>query len=274
MARILTVALGAGFRCDAEVTVSELVQIAYRDHLSDLPNPTYVAVFTVEPLLGRGLLSVELPLAMSVVDRTLGGPGDAPHPHRPLTEIELGLLGELTDRLLAGLAAGWVPVTAFTAIATRQESNPALAKAAPQGTPMVVVTMRIALGTETGNVRLAIPFASVESVITSFTGQGVQSPAPLPDPDAMAESLSERLLDVSVNVGMRFPSVPLTSEEIVSLCVGDIIPLGHPVGHALEMAAEGVAYATAYPGRRGKRLACLIVDTISEDDHLMREHAR
>ncbi len=61
--------------------------------MSPLATPTYMAILAVDPLPGQGIFHLPLPAAMEIVDRLLGGPGNAgAHPDRPMTEIEVGVL--------------------------------------------------------------------------------------------------------------------------------------------------------------------------------------
>ena len=59
-----------------------------------------------------------------------------------------------------------------------------------------------------------------------------------------------------------FGSVTLTSGEIVSLREGDVLPLHHKVDDPLTVTAVGQPLLSATPGKRGKRLAVLIVDPV------------
>jgi flagellar motor switch protein FliM len=46
--------------------------------------------------------------------------------------------------------------------------------------------------------------------------------------------------------------------DIVDLRPGDVLPLDHRVDAPLEVSVGGVPRFAARPGRRGKRLACVI----------------
>jgi flagellar motor switch protein FliM len=67
---------------------------------------------------------------------------------------------------------------------------------------------------------------------------------------------------VPVEVSVRFGSVTLTSAEIVGLREGDVLPLHHRVEEPLTLTAVGQPMLRATPGKRGKRLAVMIVDPV------------
>jgi flagellar motor switch protein FliM len=72
------------------------------------------------------------------------------------------------------------------------------------------------------------------------------------------------LSDVSVELSVSFDHVELTSTEIIGLRVGDVVPLSHPVSKPVTVSVDGVDCYDAVTGRRGKRLACVIVGTHEE----------
>ena len=65
---------------------------------------------------------------------------------------------------------------------------------------------------------------------------------------------------------MRFDAVALSSAEIVGLQVGDIVPLDHSIEQPVTITVDDVTCNKAVTGRRGKRLACLVVDAAEEHD--------
>ena len=73
-----------------------------------------------------------------------------------------------------------------------------------------------------------------------------------------------------VELSVSFDQVALTSSDIIGLRVGDVVPLNHPVNKPVTVSVDGVECYDAVTGRRGKRLACLIVGT--HEEHHDHEH--
>jgi flagellar motor switch protein FliM len=76
--------------------------------------------------------------------------------------------------------------------------------------------------------------------------------------------LENAVSDVPVELSVSFDHVALTSSEIIALRVGDVVPLSHAVTKPVTVSVDGVECYEAVTGRRGKRLACLIVGTHEE----------
>ena len=124
---------------------------------------------------------------------------------------------------------------------------------------MVVVDFEVTLGDEAGVLTLCVPLAAVEPSLDSFSGSSLRV-----DADARS-SLAGALLDVPVDVSVQFKAVNLASSEILDLIVGDVIPLRHGIDEPLAVIAAGVPTVLAMPGRRGRRLACVVVDPDQEN---------
>jgi flagellar motor switch protein FliM len=86
--------------------LADLQIVAYQKLTENLPGPTHITLFKVEPLKGTGLLLIPPHLGLSLVDRLLGGSGRTTEPVRDLSEIEVALIVQVADlvRSLAGNA--------------------------------------------------------------------------------------------------------------------------------------------------------------------------
>jgi flagellar motor switch protein FliM len=255
----MTTVLATRLRCSAHVTFGTPEQVTYAEFMLTTPDPAALAVLALGPTHATGVLRLELPLAMTTVDRLLGGTGVGPHPERALSDIEQRLLRSILDPLAAELGLAFAPVVALDPAVVRQESKPQLVRGASPDSTMVVVDFEVMLGDEGGIVTLCVPLAAVEPSLDSFSGSSLGV-----DVDARAD-IAGALLDVPVDVSVQFQPVGLASSEILDLIVGDVIPLRHSVDAPLTLVAAGVRTVSAMPGRRGRRLACVVVDPDQEN---------
>jgi flagellar motor switch protein FliM len=63
-----------------------------------------------------------------------------------------------------------------------------------------------------------------------------------------------------VDVAVEFSQIALTPREILSLAVGDVLPLRHPTNSPLRITSGGMAFAYGVPGSTGKHVACRVVE--------------
>ena len=89
--RSLAARLAIFLRLEFSLSLAKVHIDTYQKFIETLPNPSYITLFKTEPLKGAGLLVVPPRLALTLVDRLLGGPGQMPPDNRDLTDIEVAL---------------------------------------------------------------------------------------------------------------------------------------------------------------------------------------
>ena len=87
-------------RTPVEIEVVSADQVSYREFVTSIPTPSLLSIVTMEPFEGNAVMELNLPLALSIIDRLVGGPGTQRPKARELTEIEHALLANVTDILL------------------------------------------------------------------------------------------------------------------------------------------------------------------------------
>src|ERR1035441_4552072 len=87
--RSLAARLAIFLRLEFSLSLAKVHIETYQKFIEALSNPSYITLFKTEPLKGAGLLVVPPRLALTLVDRLLGGPGQMPPDNRDLTDIEV-----------------------------------------------------------------------------------------------------------------------------------------------------------------------------------------
>lgn len=263
-ARQFTTVLSSTLRTVSTVSLRNVGQLTYDEYIRDIPNPSYLALVSLAPLTGASIFHLPLPVAMAAVDRLLGGTGTGATPNRPLTDIEAVLMRDLMGRILHELAYGFESLTAITPKLLQQEFNPQFAQIAAATDMCVCMTYDVRVGAQQGEATLCVPFASIQPVLDEVAGSSLLVGRAASDPRAVYQALAARIGMAPVEVSVRFDEVTLSSAEIVDLQPGDVLPLGHGTDVPLTVSVAGQDAFSAMAGRRGKRLACLIVDTGTE----------
>lgn len=266
-ARQVATVFASSLRVISQVTVIGIEQVPWREFASSTPDPSYLAVITLDPLPGTGVLHLPSSMVMAAVDLLLGGTGRGPLPNRGLTEIEAGLVKDLMSRALRELALAIEPLMAVEAKVIQQESDLQFVQIAGAADPTVLSTYELRIGDTVGTASLCLPVSTIQPLLDVAQQLArAKSRTRADDGQAARSIVTARLLETEVDVSVCFRQVQLTSDDILDLAVGDVLPLNHPVADPLTMFAEGQPVLSARPGRRGKRLACVVVDLSSEDD--------
>ena len=259
-ARQATTILTTFLRAGARLELVGIEQYSYDDYLATLPDTTFITTFTLEPLAGKGLLAYPLDMAMAIVDHMLGGSGRAEQPNRPMTAMETAITTHLLSRLLEEFSAAFAQITEIQPALHGFEYNPQLAQAASGSDTVMVATFGMSVGSRDGEATLMLPFSSFAASLNNAASPQLSESA-LAKRRRAAEALTERLNLVPVDVSVRFAPLSVSSADLLSLAVGDVLLLRHPPDSPLEVTTNDVTFAYAIASNHRRRLAAAIVPT-------------
>ncbi len=264
-ARQFTTILSTTLRSVSQVSVASIDHVSYDEYVRSCPDPSFMAILSVDPLPGAGILQLPLGIAMAAIDRLLGGNGEGNQPARALTDIESMLMRELISRVLRELDYAFESLAKVSTSIVQLEFNPQFAQVAAPSDMVVVATFDVRIGGQEAPATLCLPFTALQPVLEQVTGNALFADRK-GDPEESARAVAAGLTGVPVDVAVRFDPVTLTSSEILNLRVGDVLPLRHPVSLPLSVCAADRTCASAVPGSKGRRLAFMIVEPDNDKD--------
>ncbi|MDK3257397.1 flagellar motor switch protein FliM [Blastococcus capsensis] len=259
-ARQATTILTTFLRAGARLELDGIEQFSYDDYIGALPNPSFISTFSMEPLAGKGLLAFPLDIAMAMVDHMLGGSGVAAQPNRPMTAMETTITNHLLERLLDEFASSLSSVTEIQPVLVGREYNPQLAQAAAGSDTVMVASFAMAVGSREGEATVVLPFSSFAQALNNAASPQLSESARLKRQRAR-EALIERLNLVPVDVSVRFAPLTVSSSDLLSLAVDDVLLLRHARDSPLEVTTNDVTFAYAIATNHRRRLAASIVPT-------------
>ena len=240
--RLFGVDLSTYIRSEVDITMSPVQQWSWDDMLNALPEPYCAARLTMPPMVGTGLISIDVPLAIAIVEKLLGGAGVAEERSEPLTEVELSLLTELNNRAANDLAEALsLEVVETRPVTARQESRLELIRAAPGRQLLIALEFEIDMKSARGQIRIAIPADALISKLEGFSGTS---------PTSATVADTGRLEECPVEASVRFNETDLPSRTIVQLTPGQVIRLEHPIDEPLTLYVGHVPYLSGLAGSR------------------------
>jgi flagellar motor switch protein FliM len=252
-------ALSALLRSIVEVKLTSVDQLTYSEFVFSLENPTCFNLLRAEPLEGNFILDLNPSILYPIIDRLLGGGKDsAPIARRPLTEIELRLVGRITSLFLHELKHAWENVLALKLSVERVESNPQLVQIVPPNEVVILVSFEVGLGELRGMINLCIPFNTIERVSSKLAANNWAS-YNRTGATAQSRALIGRQIDRSlVDVVVTLAETSITTDDLIGLRVGDIIATDKDTHMPLDVAVQGVnkflASAGALKGTKAIRV--------------------
>ena len=257
-ARQTTTVLTSALHAVCQVSVASVEQQTYGEYVESLANPTYMTLYSMQPVAGTGVLEIPLGATMACVDHLLGGPGGAEQPQRPLTEIEGTVVSDLIERLLAELRYAMWSMVPLEPSVTKTEYSPQFAQAAAASDVMVVASFDLRQNGVDHVMTLCLPYTGLQPYLSVTEHPSVSHRERIERAHSQA-LLHERMNEVPIDVSVRFRRTLADPEELADLQVGDVVRLQHPAAAPLDVTAADITFAHATAGTQGKRLACLVV---------------
>lgn len=255
-ARAMASSLGATLRGLVQVEVMGLEQVTFDDYVRSAPSPSVLAVVSCDPLPVPVVSDLDVGLALSIVDRMVGGAGVTNLGRRP-TELETHLLQEVFEGLTDALQRALRPYIETTPSLLGIEHNPQLVQIAGPSDLAVVLTFRVTIvqGAHTeGVLTLCYPVSALEPILSQLGGHrhaaGEESVGEPP--------LAPLLADTSVEVRVRFGDAWLPAGQLAALAPGDVVRLGLDPDDPVTADVEGHVVARGHVGRARRRLALLV----------------
>ncbi len=269
-ARLVGTQLSGRLRIPISVKVTSIEQSLYEEYVELLPQETFLNVISMQPLEGNLLLQLPNDLAIAMIDRLLGGRGQAlDRPHEP-TEIEIALLRSVSVGFLDALRDAWANLGTVTPALESIALAPHLAQVAGPSDVVVVALLEAQLGQHVGAFSVAIPAVMLEAVLPRLSTQ-VWLPASRRQRrvEQARELLAARLMQVPVPVVGVLGEARLSVSDVIGLQAGDVIPLQTCEHGAVRLVVMGQPKFEGRMGLSRRRLAVEVTTVIEEKTDAM-----
>lgn len=259
MGRALTTTLSGLLRAAVHISEPWVEQRTYQEFLRDVHEPAILAIFRADPLPGNALLEIDPHVGFVMIDRMLGGPGEATDSaNRPVTEIELVVVQRVVTTFLNTWREAWGHIAELHVKAGGIETNPLFAQVSAPNDIVLVITVSCQVGRQEGDVRLCLPFAMLEPLLGRLGSPQWEQREATPDGGRNRRKIAEQLTAVTVPASVELGSVHLSLARVLELGPGDVLSLGVGVGDPVPLRVHGQIKYLAKVGRRGSRLAAVI----------------
>jgi len=250
--------LAGRLREETVVEVDSVEQGSFGGFLSRLPSPCAAYILSLAAQGGtQGVLQMDLDLAFRLVERFLGGSGEAPPvPPRPLTPIERRVVRIAADRVAGTADEVWRDYLALELGVTGFESLPETLEALPQEDPVLVGTFRVQVGPLRTHLRLCLPLLPLKPFFSG--GRGRKGSVLHGSPDERKNevaALAESVREARVLIQARLPEARVPVSVLSRLQEGNLVHLGLPTDVPLDVLVAGQKRFAGAPGRKGPALA-------------------
>lgn len=259
--RALAARLAIFLRLEFTVQLAKVQIAAYQKFTESLSNQTHITLFRADPLKGVGLLVISPRLALSLVDRLLGGAGQMPETPRDLSEIEIALTDQLATLLLNEWCNHWPEMKELRPVLLGHENNSRFLQTAPPDTSMLILTMDAGIGDQLEPVQLAFPYATVEPLMRQLSPA---LPGAEPPPARPGKPVWNREFDeVKVTASAQWQGLKISAAEITRMKLGDVLMLAPGCATEVQLRLSHIPKFLGKPGMCGGKWAVQLTESLS-----------
>jgi flagellar motor switch protein FliM len=221
--RSLAARMAIFLRLEFSLTLTKVHIESYQKFTDSLPNPAYITLFKTEPLKGASLLVIPPRLALTLVDRLLGGPGLMPPDNRDLTDIEVALSDQSAMLILSEWCNHWPEMRDLHATILGHENNCKFLQSSPPDTSMLILTVAVSISEQNETFQIVFPYATLEPLMRLLNPEltGAAAPAPRPIKPRWNAGFDE----VKVPLTAEWQGLQMSAGDITRLRPGDVIGL-------------------------------------------------
>jgi flagellar motor switch protein FliM len=264
IAQSITMALSGYLRLNLEVNILSLGELTFEVFRNSLPNPTMINVLSLSPIQEKGIGTMDMKLAFSLVDRMLGGPGKTLEKVRTLTTIEQSLLDNVVKRFLDQVALGWKELCSFQPVVESREMDPQFVQVIPSSEMVLVATFSLTAPGELdpGELCFCIPFISLENVISKVGNQFRFAAMKRTQSPAQRKHLDKIIKQSTLEVVCELGTATQTIGDIMDMKVGDVLVLDQAHDALLPARIAGRERMIGRPGIIGRKAGFLVEKVI------------
>jgi flagellar motor switch protein FliM len=245
--------LTAELRVPLELEVLTSTQLTWANAHAAVPANSTAAIFNVEPIGTRMLLSTESTLLLGAIELLLGGTIDGGVKERRMTDIDQALGRHFLERLLAQLTLIWTDVAGLSLSLETVDQHMETAQMVSVSEPTLSFMMEARLSGLSATLALLIPWSAIAPVADQFAAREDGKAGARSDDDA--SSVRRAVGDVEMTVRAEVASVAMPIEAVLALKEGDLLRLNAPASGGITLFADKVPVHTGRPGRSGSRRA-------------------
>jgi len=251
------------------ISVTSVDQLFYSEFILSVSNPSCLYVFDLEGTDGSGILEISPTLALTIVERLLGGATDAAPKARTITPIEQSVIRGTVEHAFSDLRNSWSSIADLKFTYSRLEMEADFVQIAPASEIVVVISFDVNIGVHTFLMNLCFPTFALEDVLARLTKQQVTSSTRSQNEERIRENkmiLHKQMSTSYLPIVAELGTTTLTVNDIMELKVGDVVKLNRRVNQEIEIIIAGKRKLAARPGSVEGKKAVRITRLLDEED--------
>ena len=244
--RLFSSYFSGSMRISSEVNLLQVEEQRYYEFNNALPDTALIALLDLKPKdknIGEFTMMMDTSsnLAYFMIDRLLGGTGESLTISRDYTDIELGIMSNVFQKITGYMSDAWRDYVDVDITLDTVETNPRLIQIYAPEDIVVIVSLEVKLNDAIGTINICIPAIGLEELMGSFVSKYSRLSQSLSDEakKTMAKKVIQKAIYASdLTMEVVLDNVQMELEDILHLKVDDIIKLEKPANSDVKILID------------------------------------
>ena len=248
--------MSAELRTELQLGVLNTDQLPYGVVMAEeVPRQALVNLLRIDPLDTEIALIMDLPFALALVARLLGGHGAPTGQPTSLTDVELTVARRAVRSMVDSLSSTWHDLADVKLKLDGHAISPMSVQIVSPSEPTLLLNLSAQIDGLMSILTLVIPHSAVEKIMSKLE-QGHYGPAQIDEQSAA--DMHNAVGDVDMELRAEVGAIDLPLAEVLAMKPGDVVRLRRPAGKGVVLYAGDVPAHVGDPGRNGNSRAVQI----------------
>lgn len=270
-AEVLGYYLVSKLQAVVSISVTSVHQLFYSEFILSVANPSCLYVFDIEGTDGSGLLEISPQLALTLMERMLGGSAeaDSQEKSRNITPIEQAVIRGIVEHAFVDLRNAWRTISDLNFKFSRLEMEADFVQLAPASEIVVVISFDVNIGTQSFLMNLCFPTFALEEILAQLNMQQISTSSLKISESKMRESMkmiSRHIDSTFLPVYAELGKTKLTVKELLEIKKGDVLKLDKRINQEIEIIIGKKRKLAGRPGTVDGKKAIRVIRPLADED--------
>ncbi len=238
-------ALSSSLQRAIEVSLVSTEMVKYGDYIKAFSSPTFFNIFSMDPLIGSGLMAIETDLVFSLIDCMFGGDGKPLTQARDFTLIEQQIMKKFAIEVLSNFEKAWELLFPVKIALKKIETKSEFVHVINSNDLVMVIVFSIQGKEFSGNIYMCISYLMLEPIKEKLSTKYLQEKDTAYSWKPQLENL---LADTDIEVIAELGRTVNPVRTILNLKVNDIVKLNTGPDDMIYVKIANVSKYMGFPG--------------------------
>lgn len=227
------------------INVTSIDQIYYSEYILSVSNPACLYTFDIKNTDIKGILELNPDLALTLVDRLLGGSGVGAKQANIITSIEQKVLSIVAERIMLDLKKAWQIIDNLDFRLERFESDIDFAQITSQSESVLLISFEIMISDQTYMMNLCFATFAFDVILSKLNSQKLSTIRPTKySGTTSGEIIKNHLYKTYLPIVAEFGKAKVSVQNLFDLEKGDIIKLDTKINdeHPIKVGEKVLFY--------------------------------